>query len=100
MKTLLAAILAIGLSGCASTGPVEMSPGVYMISKSSAAGAFTDLSKLKVRVIQEANAFASSQGKTVLPIKTSDSFPTHGFPSVEYQFRLVDKDDPRLSASP
>ena len=92
----LGVALVLALCSCSSTGPVELSPGVYLISKSSAAGMFTDLAKFKAEVIREANTFAASKGKACLPIKTSDSFPTHGFPSVEYQFELVDKGDPRL----
>ncbi len=97
MKNLPTLLLAVLLIGCASTGPIEMSPGVYTISKASAAGMFTNLPKLKEEVIREANSFAAQRGKVALPVKTSDSFPTHGFPSFEYQFRLVATNDPALA---
>lgn len=94
MKIPVAFLALLILCSCASTGPVELSPGLYMISKSSAAGAFTDLAKFKLEVINEAKRFAESRGKVAVPVKTSDSFPTHGFPSFEYQFRLEDPKTP------
>lgn len=63
-----------------------------MLSKSSAAGMFANLPKMKAEVVREANAFATRKGKIALPISSRDTFPAHGFPSVEYQFKLVDKD--------
>lgn len=40
-------------------------------------------------VIQQANTFAAEKGRIVEPINLTESTPTHGFPSVTYQFRLV-----------
>ena len=53
---------------------------------------------LKAKVIKEANAFAASKGKVAIPIAAQESpaWPGH-LPSFEYQFQLVDKDDPRAS---
>ncbi len=76
--------------GCHNTGVVKLSPDTYYISRSSGAGAFTNMQKLKANVIQEANRFAAQQGKNIDPISLTDTVPTHGFPSVNYQFRLVD----------
>lgn len=73
-----------------------------MLSKSSAAGMFANLPKMKAEVVREANAFAARKGKIALPISSRDTFPAHGFPSVEYQFKLVDKDysEPDRPATP
>ena len=71
-----------------------------MISKSSAAGAFANTSQLKVEVIREANAFAASKGKVAVRISAEDVRPVHGLPSYEYNFRLVDKDDPEAKPIP
>lgn len=90
MKTLLLLLLPLFAFGCANSGVVKISPDTYMICRSSGAGAFTNMPKLKVKVIQDANRFAAKQGKQVEAVKLSDTFPAHGFPSVEYQFRLVD----------
>ena len=73
---------------------VELSPDTYMITRDSKAGMFASMAKLKTRVIQQANAFAKSQGKIVVPISERTERPNPGFPTYEYQFRLVDPDSP------
>jgi len=82
---------ALILGGCANPGIVQMSPGVYMIAKSNGAGMFSNMPKMKANVVRQATEFAERQGKVVEPISMHDTVPTHGFPTVEYQFRLVDK---------
>jgi hypothetical protein len=64
-----------------------------MITRSSAAGAFANTSRLKADAISRANEFAASKGKVAVPISSREDRPQVGFPSYEYQFRLVDKDD-------
>ena len=76
------------LPSCQSSGPIETGPDTYMISKSSAAGAFSNPEALKREVIAEANAFARSRGKIAVRISSDYSRPAHGFPSYEYDFRL------------
>jgi len=73
-----------------------MGNDTYMISQTSAGGIFKSMSSLKGEVMQRANAFAESKGKVVVPIagKEAPAYPGH-MPSFEYQFRLVDKNDPR-----
>jgi len=93
IRALLAACLL--LAGCASPGVMQLSTDTYVISKSSAAGAFTNMAKLRASAIQEANAFAESKGKVAVAMGAREVVPTHGFPSYEYQFRLLDKNDPR-----
>jgi len=93
MKKLVFIALCLGLSGCASAGIVKLSPDTYMLMRSSAAGMFANMSTLKAKVIQEANKFAEDQGKIAIPLATNEVRPTHGFPSFEYQFRVIDKND-------
>lgn len=62
-----------------------------MITEQNGAGAFSNLPKMKARVVREANQFAASHGKEAEFVSMHDTFPAHGFPSVEYQFRVVDK---------
>jgi len=52
------------------------------------------MSPLKSKVILRADAFADTKGKVAIPIvaKESPAYPRH-MPSVEYQFRLVEKTD-------
>lgn len=55
---------------------------------------------LKSEVIQEANAFARSQGKVAVAQASRFTPLAPGQePSFEYQFRLLDKDDPRAQGS-
>jgi len=93
MKTNLTIIglAALILAGCSTnSGVVAISGDTYMISRNNAAGAFSNIPKMKVEVIQQANEFAASKGKVVQVISLDTTFPTHGFPSVDYQFKLVD----------
>lgn len=93
MKHLLcvSAILAlIFMFGCESSGPIQTGPDTYMISKSSAGGAFANMEGMKREVIEEATAFARSRGKVAVRVASDDIRPAHGFPSYEYNFRLED----------
>ena len=84
------------LSACATSGPVQLSPDTYMISKTDKGGIFGNPSKMKLAVIREANEFAASQGKTAIPLSTTETPLVVGqrFASIEYQFRVVSSDDP------
>lgn len=82
------------LSGCQSPGVQQLSADTYVIQKSSAAGMFTNMAKLRGDTIAEANAFAASKGKVAVAVSAREHIPEHGFPSYEYQFRLVDQNDP------
>lgn len=84
------ALIAIILSSCANPGVVQTGPNTYVISRSSAAGAFANTSMLKAEVIREANAFASGKGKVAEGISLKEDRPRQGFPSCEYQFKLAD----------
>ena len=91
---LLAALMAI-CSGCASSGPLQLSANTYMISKTSKAGAFASRGAIQAKVIREANEFAKKQGKVAVATGTEWDRPTTGFPTFTYQFMLVDPSDPR-----
>jgi len=101
---LLTAIMVVIL-GCANPSIVKLSPDTYMLSKEDHAGIFGSMAKLKADVISEANAFAESQGKVAVPLHAKEK-PVGGpgqWASFEYQFRVVDKNDPearRTSLSP
>lgn len=96
MKRILLALFAGALVGCATAPAIPMGNDTYMISQTSAGGMFKSMSSLKSEVMQRANAFAESKGKVAVPIagKEAPAYPGH-MPSFEYQFRLVDKNDPR-----
>jgi hypothetical protein len=92
----IASVLA--LAACASADIIPMGTDTYMISQTSAGGVFTNMGTLKSEVIQRANAFAESKGKVAIPVaaKEQPAFPGR-MPNFEYQFRLVDRNDPRAA---
>lgn len=85
----------VGSVACRNPQIVQISPGVYLLSRSDRAGIFGNASKMKADVIREANEFAAKQGKVAIPVTTNESplWPGH-LASFDYQFRLVDKDSP------
>ena len=92
--------------GCRSPGIVQLSPDTYMITKEDHAGIFAfNRNKVKFDTIREANAFAESKGKVAIPISMKEH-PVGvlgDWASYEYQFRVVDKNDPeakRTSLAP
>lgn len=95
----LAMVFIAALSaGCATSEVIPMSTDTYMISQTSSGGVFRSMSSLKTEVIKRANSFAEGKGKVAVPIAATESPASPGhMPSFEYQFRLVDKDDPRAS---
>ena len=97
---LLLPLVVLALAACATAKPIPMGNDSYIISQTSAGGIFRSMSSLKTDVIRRANAFAASKGKVAVPLagKESPAYPGH-MPSFEYQFRLVDKNDPRAEGN-
>jgi len=94
---LMLAISVCCLTGCAGSGVVKLSPDTYMISRKDYGGIFGDAGRMKADVIREANKFAEKQGKVAIPLATQEKpvgYRPADFASIEYQFRVVDKDDP------
>ena len=98
-STLICAVLVLAAS-CSSTGVMSIGSNTYMVSKSSKAGAFANTAKLKAGVIREANEYASARGKVAQGISIKEVRPVTGFPSVEYQFSLVNPDGTGESSLP
>lgn len=95
-RTKLLVMATITLVACASAEIVPLGTDTYMISQTSAGGMFTNMGTLKAEVIKRANAFAESQSKVAVPIAATETPAAPGrMPSYEYQFQLVDKNDPR-----
>lgn len=88
------------LGGCATSEIIPIGSNTYLISQTSAGGAFTDMGRLKVDVIKRANSFALQQGKVAIPVSEKQTNSTLGrFPNYEYQFKLVDESDHRAKDS-
>ena len=94
------AFVLLVLQGCASVpGPIQISPDTYMITREDHRGIFGSLASLKAEVINEANQFAAGLGKVASPISSHEKPLGRGpaqWASFEYQFRVVDKDDPEV----
>lgn len=91
---------AVLVAGCATADIIPIGSNTYMISQTSAGGVFKAMGTLKVSVIKRANAFAESKDKIAVPIAEKESQGRPGqMPNYEYQFILVDKDDPRATNS-
>lgn len=76
---------------------VQVSSDSYMIFKEDHKGIFGSLAKLKIGIIKQANEFAVSKGKVLIPVSCKEKPLGNGpaqWASFEYQFRLVSKDDP------
>lgn len=96
MRLLFSAACAVVLVGCATNpGVVQISPDTFLIAKQDKSGMFSNSAAFKAEVLQEANAFAQARGKVAIPVnlKQSPMWPGH-FATVEYQFRVVDPNDP------
>ena len=101
MSTTKSAALAslLALAACASADIVPMGTDTCMISQTSAGGVFTNMGTLKAEVMQRANSFAESKGKVAIPVAAREqaAIPGIRMPNFEYQFRLVDRSDPRAT---
>lgn len=93
-------LFAIGLLlvGCAHPPITKLSGDTYILTRTDKGGVFGNASAMKTDVLREATDFAEAQGKAVLPISINETPLIVGarFASIEYQFRLVDKDSPAL----
>jgi len=100
MRNILFVCLTIAaLSGCANPGIVKLSPDTYMLLREAHGGIFASASALKAGVINDANAFAENQGKVAVPLSSKEKPMGNGpaqWASFEYQFRVVDKNDPEV----
>ena len=87
------------LVSCSNPGIVKISPDTYMLFREDHGGIFGSTSSLKAGIIQDANKFAQKQNKVVIPINTNFTPMGRGpaqWASFEYQFKVVDKDDPEV----
>lgn len=94
---LVVLFLVLFIAGCSTPGPIRLSPDTYMIVREDHGGIFGSAAALKAGVIGDANAFAEAQGKIAIPLASHDKPMGNGpaqWASFEYQFRVVDKNDP------
>ena len=86
--------VALLLSACVTTLPttgiVKVSPDTYRLSRVDSGGQYADAAAMKASVLAEADAYAKSQGKVLVPLSTHEETMRVGHLStIEYEFRLV-----------
>jgi len=89
---ILIVLFGLLLAGCANPKVVQISPGVYQLSRDDHGGIFGNEERLKANVIRDANKFAESQGKVAIPI-SARAHPVGilgDWASFEYNFEVVD----------
>lgn len=102
-RVLVSVAAAVGLAsmlGCANPTIVQMSQDTYFLSRADHAGIFGNAAAMKADVLREAQEFAASKGKVVVPVtlNTTPNGPGH-FATVEYQFKLVEPGSPEAARS-
>jgi hypothetical protein len=88
--------LATFVAGCVNPQVVQISPGVYELSRDDHGGIFGNEEALKAGVIRDANKFAESQGKVAIPI-SARAHPVGilgDWASFEYNFKVLDTNNP------
>ncbi len=98
LRQVISLIMLAGL-GCRNPEIVPVSPDTYILFREDHAGIFGSFSSLKAGVIRDANLFAEKKGKVAIPISTREKPIGNGpaqWASFEYQFRVVDKNDPEV----
>jgi hypothetical protein len=90
MKKLLILTAAI-LTGCASSGPVQVGNNTYLITKQSAGGVVVPGSVVKADIIGEENTFCSKSGKQteLISSDSKNAIPFVRMSSAEITFRCI-----------
>ncbi len=92
IKLIAVSVFVILISGCASTGVVQMEKGVYYISEQDATLTSNVTASTIKKVYNEANQFCARQGKVVKTInKTFTTMAYARYPSLSLEFRCVNK---------
>jgi hypothetical protein len=99
------AVLTLLVGGCMSSsgsGIVRVSADTYRLSRVDGGGRYVDAAAMKAAVVNDANAFAQSQGKIAVPVATREEAMRVGHLStIDYEFRLVAPGEPApLPAEP
>ena len=99
MKKLIAiGLLGVALSGCASTGPIQIGRDTYTISETNEGGAFTSVYKLAGKLTKEAATYCHSIGKQPELVTSNANQPVGpmaGLGGATITFRCLDANDPR-----
>ena len=95
-------VASLVMAACADDPSIVLvlSPDTYVASRMDKGGVLGNTSALIPDVIREANEFAARKGKVAVPVLMREVPAAAGrFAFVEYQFRLLDKNDPAAQQS-
>ena len=89
------------LVGCASSGVIPTGADSYMLTKTSAGGAFVSGAAVKGDLYVEANKFCADKGLVVdtLEASSKNAIPFARMPSAELHFKCVPRPAPATSAA-
>ena len=81
------------VAGCASSGVIPIGSDTYMLTKTSAGGAFVSGAAVKGDLYVEANKFCADKNLVVETVEASskNAIPFARMPSAELHFRCVAK---------
>ncbi len=92
IKLIVISVFVILISGCASTGVVQMEKGVYFISEQETGVIGSPNASMVKKVYGEANQFCAKQGRVVQTINKHIEAPGFGKHAViSLEFRCVNK---------
>jgi hypothetical protein len=89
-----AGIVVLALGGCTAstmaTGIVQLSPDSYRLSRVDGVGRYANAAAMKAALVDEANAFAKSQGKVAVPTSSHEEAMRAGhLLTADLEFRLA-----------
>jgi hypothetical protein len=87
--------IAVISSGCSSSGPIQIKPNAYLITKKSAGGAFVSGNAVRIEIIKEATNYCNSKelAFNLLSSKQQDVVPFVSAPWAEIEFSCVPKEE-------
>ena len=92
---LAAEMLTVSCGGYVKPEIVPTGQNQYMLQATSQVVGWGDLGEMKAAVYKEANAFAESKGKVVVPLATNEANTAWGKKAFfELKFKLAEKDSP------
>lgn len=98
MKKIICLIAATILSGCASTGPVQIGKDTYTSSKQGTGGVFQTLPMMRADLIRESTAFCAQSGKVFQLNSYQDTTPNVSrLATEEIYFMCLDASDPEVA---
>lgn len=83
-------VVALLLTGCASTAPTQIGADTYYAAKTNTAGAFGDPSALTGKLIVQGNQFCASKGREFQLVTQNAHQPVVGLGGSSITFKCVE----------